>query len=97
MAPVAVEIERRMVPVAVAGHRAASVEAVGRREVFVVDRGNFEKEVALHTGLVVVTALLALFHSSCKIVDRLQARFRTLGSDALTFVTLPYSFVRINA
>jgi hypothetical protein len=60
-----------MVPVAVAVHRVAPVAAVGHREVFVVDRGNFGKEVALHTGLVVVTALPALFHSSCKIVDRL--------------------------
>jgi hypothetical protein len=39
--------------------------------VFAVDTGSFGMEVALHTGLVVVTALPALLHSWCKIVDRL--------------------------
>jgi hypothetical protein len=61
-----------MVPVVVAiEHRMATVVAVGHREVFAVDKGNFGMEVALHTGWVVVTALPALLHSSCKIVDRL--------------------------
>ena len=68
--PVAGEIEHRVVPVAVAGHRVAFVAAVEHRGVFAVDTGNFGKAVALHTGLAVVNALPALFHNSCKIVDR---------------------------
>jgi uncharacterized protein YjeT (DUF2065 family) len=64
---VAEGIEHRMVPAA--GHKAASVAVVAHREVSVVDRGNFVMEVALHTGWV-VTALQALLHSSCKIVDQ---------------------------
>ena len=70
MVPVVVAIEHTMATVAVAGHRVASVVAVGHREVFAVDTGNFGMEVALHTVLVVVTALPALLHSWCKIVDR---------------------------
>ena len=66
---VVVEIEHRMVPVAV-GHKVASAVAVGRREVFAVDMGNFEMEVVLHTGWVVVPALQSPFHSWCKIVGR---------------------------
>jgi len=71
MVQVVVAIEHRMATVAVVGHREVPVVAVGRREVFAVDTDNFGMEVALHTGLVVVTALPALFHSSCKNVDRL--------------------------
>ena len=59
--PVAGEIEHRMVPAA--GHKVASAGAVARREVFVVNRGNFGMEVALHTGWAVVAALQAPFHS----------------------------------
>ena len=60
---VAGEIEHKMVP---AGHKAA---VVAHREASVVDTGNSVMGVAPHTGWV-VTALRALFHSWCKIVDQ---------------------------
>jgi hypothetical protein len=65
---VAVGIEHRMV--LAAGHKVASVAVVAHREVFAVDTGNFEMEVVLHTGWVVVPALQAPFHSWYKIVGR---------------------------
>src|SRR6266487_166684 len=61
--PAAEEIEHRMVTAAAVVHKVASVGTVAHREVFVVDTDNFGMEVALHIGWVVVTALLALFHS----------------------------------
>jgi len=65
---VAVEIGHRMV--LAVGHKVASVAVVAHREVFAVDTGNFEMEVALHTGWVAATALQSPFHSWCKIVGR---------------------------
>ena len=52
------------------GHTVAPVAVVAHREAFAVDMGNFEMEVVLHTGWVVVTALQAQFHSWCKIAGR---------------------------
>jgi hypothetical protein len=65
---VAVGIEHRMV--LAAGHKVASVAVVAHREEFAVGRDNFEMEVVLHTGWVVVTALQAPSHSLCKIADQ---------------------------
>jgi hypothetical protein len=52
------------------GHTVAPAAVVAHREVFAADMGNFVMEVVLHTGWVVVPALQALFHSSCKIVGQ---------------------------
>jgi len=65
-------VEHTMEPAAEAiEHKMATAAVVAHREVFAVDTGSFGMEVALHTGLVVVTVLPALLHSWCKIVDRL--------------------------
>lgn len=72
-----VVVEHTLVPAAEAlEHTMATVAAVARIEVhrvvarkeeLVVDMDSFGKEAALHTGLVVVAAPLALLHSLCKI------------------------------
>ena len=69
MVPVAEAIEHRMATVAVVAHKVVPVAV--HREAFAEGTGNFGMEFALHTGWVVVAALQALSHSSCKIVDRL--------------------------